>query len=208
MGKFSNMKHPVKTILLLLPLLACFIGFGWVQFLKLRQNSWLYPVEDAFIGAPGEAIIAKSTNRRDGDLQIFDLTMTRPDGKTIDETTVSIDWDMRGGGFVAAMQADNDSELEIVVADASRNSANNYYLDIVADADGATRIERKPLHKAHALIQERISAWFENNLRTPTALAILMVLTLVFYLLYFLFRILSWLTQGLWAAIRKLKIER
>jgi len=196
------------TILLLLPLLACAIGFSWVQFAKFRQDRWLHPVEEAFVGAPGESILAELDERRDGDLQIYDLTLTRPDGQTLGENTIRIDWDMRGGGFVAAMQADDDSELEIVVADASRNSGNNnYYLDVVADPGGATRIERRPLDKASTRTQERISAWFETNLRTPTTLALLMVLTVVYYLVYFLFRTLSWLTRRLLAAVRKLNGE-
>ena len=68
--------------------------------------------------------------------------MVKPDGKIAHESGIVIDKDMWGGGFVKAVNADDDAELE-VVAWGAHEARESFYLDY---AEGI--VQQKPFSHA------------------------------------------------------------
>ena len=108
-----------------------------------------------------------------------------------------IDWDLGGGGLLAAMQADADPEPEIVYATRARPDAARY-LDL-----SSGRVEEKPLSAAAPAARERVDAWLDSHVLNPVALGFWFLLTLAYYVFY---GPAIWI--GTWAARRRTRAGR
>jgi hypothetical protein len=130
--------------------------------------------------------------QRDGELQTFSLSVAAVGGDYRFERELAIDWDVGGGGFLLAMQVDEDPDPEIVYL--NRGPQQSLVFDVVggkvrvADFDSASPHARK--------IAER---WLASYAPNPFGIGLALVATALFYLgvllVYLLSRLFRWLKK-------------
>jgi hypothetical protein len=174
------MRLCARPFLLLLPVL---LWLAYIAFLGLGRKmieADFRPVRDIVWQGAGGALSLQSEVDVQGEQHQYRLSVRQPDGRILLRRSVLIDWDMGGGGFVAAMQVDADPELEWVVADKNPRSGNNFFIDY--DNPG---VRRRPLSAASPEARAAINDWFAWYAPNPFAFGLSLLLTLVYYGLFF-----------------------
>jgi len=101
-------------------------------------------------------LTVQSQERRDGETSRHRLSIQRG-AETLFSEEVAIDWDLWGGGFVTAMQADRDPEMEIVaygslLTSVSAPQRQPFFLDYEG-----TAVRVQPFEKASAEARDAAS---------------------------------------------------
>ena len=95
--------------------------------------------------------------------------------------SISFDFDMYGGGFVSAVQADSDPELEIF-AWGMRESRESFILDF---SRGTVQV--KPFSEAFPELKQLALKWHKYNIMRPFETIIIVVVLIFYYLLFGIF---------------------
>ena len=99
-------------------------------------------------------------------------------GSAVHETEVSFDFDMFGGGFVRAMQVDDDPDMEIV-AWGAHESRKGLFLDFY---DGTV------MERSFAEVPDNISQlanqWHDSSIKKPVETVLFGFLLIAYYGLY------------------------
>lgn len=177
------MKISLKTLLLLLPIVLWALFIGYLKLQQSGRNSTFPDIDRISWGEGEKQLTAKITQEIVAELELHQYVITATDkrGKELLRKSVTIDLDMGGAGFVSAMQADSDSEYEIVVVTSRKvPRKSDYYLDY---AKG--EIEKKPLSDLDPKAIQHIRNWFTYNAPNPFAMGYFLVPTLLYYILFF-----------------------
>lgn len=117
------------------------------------------------------------------------ILLTPSGKKAIQEYSFTIDWDMYGGGLVAAIDLNEDGDLEIV-AWGIHESEQSFYIDVA----GKKIIER-PYKKISPNLKLLFQKWHTINVMKGMELSILTILLFLYYsallVIFFIRRIIK-----------------
>ena len=106
-------KNKFKIILLIWPIILL-IGMYWHFSYERKQIDEKLLEADGLVWQSGEKQFVVRVNQREGgELLHIQIKVVNPENKDVYITSEVIDRDMFGGGFVRAVQVDNDPEKEI-----------------------------------------------------------------------------------------------
>lgn len=129
----------------------------------------------------GDALLRVSSyERSDGETLQISAAVVDTTGRRLLEETLGVNRDMFGGGLAAALQADDDPELEVVVWGA-HEASRAFFFDY---ADG--RATRRPFAEASQKAQATIASWRQANVSADTTLVLVVLLALAYWVLLFL----------------------
>ena len=178
-------KHIHKTILLI-PILIWILVIVYLQVGQMIVDSKIKDADGLTWQSNSIVLKAEVAKLKDGEmkeylLQVFDREIV------IYRKTIFIDWDMGGGGFIGAMQADQDPEIEIVVYQKHRPS-DNFYIDFENN-----QIKEKPFNNAIIESQKTAKKWLKYYAPHPFYFMLWIFITVTYYGLYFFVRLIMWL---------------
>jgi len=127
--------------------------------------------------AGGKQFVVQVNEREDGELLEIGIVVVGPEKKEIYKKIEVIDRDMFGGGFVRAIQVDQDPENEIVVWHARAK----YYLDF---SEG--KVTDVSLEQAPRQIKDLAERWHKYNVMAGMEITLWLIFVLGYYMVYFL----------------------
>jgi len=154
-------KRFLKWFFLLAPLLCWFGLIGYCIVGKSRANKGMGEADGLVWGSGESKVTVRVVSNLQGEIRKHSITATKPNHAALLETEFSVDEDMWGGGFVKAMQADQDPELE-VVAWGHHEFKESFFLDYV-DGD----VLKRPFNEASPEAREKARYWHETNVMNP-----------------------------------------
>jgi hypothetical protein len=171
------MKRVLKTILFgAPPVLLAWLVLSWV-FEYRRTDGLLAPVEKAVWGQGEAAIRFTVSEQEDGEALRFRVEPRAANGRALEAHDFEVNRDMWGGGFVRAVQADEDPELEIVAWGLHEGDKTAFVLDSVNGEVG-----KLPFGAAPRRIHDLARAWHQAHHVDPVGLVIYFVLAFGYYL--------------------------
>ena len=154
-------KRLLKWFLLLAPLL-CWLGLvGYCIVGKRRANKGMADADGLVWGTGENRVELRLVSNLPGEIGKHKLTAVKQDGAVLQEIEFVVNQDHWGGGFVKAMQADQDPELE-VVAWGHHEVETSFFLDHVNG-----NVEKKPFDEASSQAKERARYWHETTVMNP-----------------------------------------
>ncbi|MBW1692741.1 MAG: tetratricopeptide repeat protein [Deltaproteobacteria bacterium] len=118
----------IKWIFLLVPILLWLSSIGSCIYKHYRTDQFMKEADGLIWGDNSTRLIVRVQDKLIGEKNHYRILVVKPDGKIAHESEMIIDNDMWGGGFVKAVNADDDAELE-VVAWGAHEARESFYLD-------------------------------------------------------------------------------
>ena len=170
-------KNRVKKILLIWPIVLLIGFWGNSSYQRYQTDSKLLDANGHVWKAEKKQFVVQVDQRENGELLDIRIKVIDGEKKEIYTKTEIIDRDMFGGGFVRAVQVDNDSENEIVVWHARAK----YYLDF-----SKGNVIEVPFDHVPQEVKELAVNWHKYNVMSGLAMASLLLFVLSYYILYIL----------------------
>jgi hypothetical protein len=168
-----------KIVLLIWPIFLL-LGFWGNSSFQRHEIDKKLPNADGLVWKAGEKqFMVKVNPHEDGELLEIGIKIIDPDRKIVYEKTEKIDRDMFGGGFIRAVQVDQDFEDEIVVWHARAK----YYLDFSEGNVIEVSFDQVPQH-----IKDLAQNWHKYNVIAGVEMTLLLIVILSYYILYFLIK--------------------
>ena len=179
------MKKLLQWVFRLLP----FIVLVLIFILNSYNDSQIYGrMQDAnglIMGTADNRFVVHVKRNIENEVTTDVIVVTDHDGKVVLDTTVSMDHDMFGLGFVKAMQADSDPEPEVVAWGNNIRKGGTFFIDYV---DG--KIVKRPLDEMSGAAKELIEDYKQINAQAFTLFFYFIVLTPLYYILYLIVRLI------------------
>lgn len=168
--------NKIKIILFVWPIVLL-LGIVLYVSNERRQIDHELMEPDGMVWATGEKQFTVHLDKQeDGELLHIGITIIGPGNEDIFKIREIIDRDMFGGGFVRAVQADDDPEKEIVVWHARAK----YYLDFKKG-----RVEKIPFDRVPQMVKALAENWRTYNIMAGVHTTLLILFLLCYYLFYF-----------------------
>ncbi len=168
-------RNRLKLILLIWPIILL-LGFCANAFFQRHQIDKKLPDADGLVWKAGEKQFTTRVNQfEDGEILKIRIKIVDPDKKEIYTKTEMIDRDMFGGGFIRAVQVDQDSENEIVIW----HSQSKYYLDFSEGNVIEVSFDQVPQQ-----IKDLAQNWHNYNVMAGLEMTILFIFVFGYYVLY------------------------
>ena len=165
----------LKLIVLILPIIFL-IGFcGNVFFQRYQIDKKLLNAGGLVWKAGTKQYTTRVNQLEDGELLEIRIKIVDSDKKEIYTKTEIIDRDMFGGGFIRAVQIDQDFENEIVIW----HSQAKYYLDF---SEG--NVIEVPFDQVPQQIKDLAQKWHNYNVMAGLEMTILFIFVFGYYVLY------------------------
>jgi len=167
--------NKIKIILLVWPIvLIC--GVLLHSSYKSRQiDSQLSESDGMIWKTEKQDFTVHIDKQEDGELLHINIRVTGPDNTDIYTIRETIDRDMFGGGFVRAVQTDEDPELEILVW----HARSSYTLDFKKG-----RVETISFEKAPQTVKNLAKNWHKYNVMAGLEITLLFLFVFCYYLVY------------------------
>ena len=180
-------RNKLKKFLLIWPIVLLF-GVWWNVSYQQHQIDKKLLAADGLIWSPGEQQVeVRVTQSEDGELRNIKISVVNSEMKEIYRKTEIIDRDMFGGGFVRAIQVDQDSDNEIVIWHARAK----YYLDF---SEGY--VKEMPYDGLSQEVRALAESWRTYNVMAPLRMTICLIFLFCYYFLYILVVGISRLYRG------------
>ena len=173
------MKRLFKLVLLFFPFLVLGLILSVNYYLTSRIFSQMQDADGFVMGTADDRYVVHTKSSVANEIVTDVINVTDKNGKLVKSNSISMDHDMFGLGFVRAMQADSDPELELVAWGTNIREGKPFFLDFT---DG--RITERPLEELSEAAQDLIKAFKTTTLRTYGLTAFTIVLTPVYYIIY------------------------
>lgn len=182
------MRRMIKTVSLLLPISLLILFVAYVAYQKWAIDQ-LMPDAHGIVWTDDTVIYTVEILSRDSvsETRSYVIRVVDTTGTTIYETEASFDFDMFGGGFVRAVQVDDDPEMEIV-AWGAHESSEAFFLDF---SHGS--VKERPLAEVPANMSKLAMLWHDYNIKKPVETVLYGLLLIVYYVLY----VIVWLSLRL-----------
>jgi len=168
-------KNKFKIILLIWPIILL-IGMYWHFSYERKQIDEKLLETDGLVWESGANQFTVRVNQReDGELLHIQIKVEDPQNKKNYITSEVIDRDMFGGGFVRAVQVDNDLEKEIVVW----HTRAGYYLDFSEGSVKKVSFDQVPQE-----IKDLAKNWHKYNVMASLTMTLLLLSVVCYYILY------------------------
>ncbi len=173
-----------KVIHLLILILPVLVFVGYIIFLAHGRYQLNLKLSDAdrLVWESGEPVLnVRVSSIEKGEILHYVIQVTNDQQITIYEDELTVDRDMFGGGFIRAVQADKDSDLEILIW---TRGNNKYILDYQPP-----HVKRLSFDSAPKRLKDMANQWHRFNVIGGIEIVILLVLTGGYYLIYAIIRI-------------------
>ena len=168
-------RNKLKIIILVWPIILLFGVLGYFSYQRYQIDEKLLDA-DGLVWKAGERQFSVQVNTHDeGELLYIAIQVTDPDKKEVYKKNEVIDRDMFGGGFVRAVQVDQDSESEIVVWHARAK----YYLDF---SEG--KVREVSFDQAPQKVQDIAKNWHQYNVMAGLETTMLFISVFCYYIMY------------------------
>lgn len=173
-----------KLLLLAWPIGLLLGMYGYYSYERQQIDTVLLEA-DGLTWEEGDNQFTVQIDQHDeGELLFVKIKIVDPEKKAVFKTTEVIDRDMLGGGFVRAVQVDQDPEKEIVVW----HSGAEYYLDF-----SGSGVQKISFDGVPQQVKNLAQSWHKYNVTAAMEMAVLILLVLCYYFLYFLVKGIMWL---------------
>jgi hypothetical protein len=166
------MKKVLKFVFLILPvgLWVCLWGYCTIRKTLVRRQ--IHEADGLCWGMGEKQLTIQVDQSVEGESTQYRVIAKRPDGLVAHRTEFRTDSDLWGGGFVAAVQADEDPDLEILAWGTQEGSLLLDYVD--------GQVSEIPNDEVSSPIQELGSTWMDAGFRSHAA-ALALLIPLGFY---------------------------
>jgi hypothetical protein len=169
----------LKTIVKLVLLGGPASFFAWAvlstTLASMRTDALLATADGLVWGEGPSAVRVSVTETEEGEALRFRV-VARSAGRELFARDFAVDRDMWGGGFVRAVQADEDPELEVLAWGLHEQDKTSFLLDHV---DGA--VEEKPSGAVWG-VHDRAREWHQAHAVDPLGLVFFGILLAGYYL--------------------------
>jgi hypothetical protein len=170
-------RNKTKIILRVWPIVFLLGVLGYFSFQRHQIDRNLLDADGLVWVAEKKQFVVQVNQREDKELLYITIEVVDPEKKEVFKKTEKIDRDMFGGGFVRAVQVDQDMENEIVVW----HSRNKYYLDFSEGNVIEVTFDRVPQQ-----VKDLAESWYKYNVMAGLEMTILFIFVLCYYILYIL----------------------
>jgi len=173
----------LKILILLwpIPLMAYLIGTNIFQ--KASVDEKLFDVSDLVWGAAEKKVSVRVEPSFSGEQEIYEILLEGSNGQILSKYDFIIDKDMYGGGFIKAIQADNDQELELLVW-GNHERETSFLLDYSEGQISKTNF--KQLSEETKSITKQ---WYQAHISSGMSISLLKI----FFIGYYIFMGIIWL---------------
>ena len=169
------LKKALKIFLLVWPAVFITVTVGYHSY-ERRQIDHQMDEAHGLVWQDGEnKVIVSVTQREEGESLYIELEVTGPGDMSLFRSEEVINRDMFGGGFVKAMQADKDTDKEIVVW---KGNGNSFFLDFTG-----SNVTRIPFNQAIFETSELARRWHRFNVMAAIDFLIMVISAAVYYVL-------------------------
>ncbi len=175
----------LKRFLLAVPILLLGGVVAYTAYQRSRSDVLLRDPNGLVWTSEGTRLEVRASEETVGVLSKHVIRVLREDGSVVHESSFEIDWDagLAGGGFVRAMQADADPELEVGAwaanAASSQEARRPFFLD-----HQHGRVSRQPFEVASTEAKQRASDWLQCNVIRDLEITLLIALSVAYYVLF------------------------
>jgi len=179
-------RNKFKILLLVWPIILL-IGMGWNFSYQRQQIDKKLLEADGMVWKAGEEqFVTRINQQEDGELLHIRINVVGPENKEVYKTSIVIDRDMFGGGFVRAAQVDSDPEKEILVW----HTQAGYYLDFSQGSVKKVSFDRVPQQ-----VKDLAKSWHKYNVMAGMTMTLLFLFVACYYILYILVKVILRLLQ-------------
>lgn len=143
----------IKWLFLLVPLLLWLSLVGSCMYKQHRIDQLIGKADGLVWGDESRQLAVQIKKKPEGETYHYLIQVMKTDGSIAHESEIVIDFDMWGGGFVEALNADDDAELE-VVAWGAHEAEGSYFLDY-----SGGHVEQRPLSEASNEMKTFVRDW-------------------------------------------------
>lgn len=172
-----------KILLLVWPIILLLGIYGYHSYERQQIDTVLLEADGLIWEEGGDQYAVQVDQQEEGELLHVQIRVVDSEDKEIYKTTEIIDRDILGGGFVRAVQVDQDPESEIVVWHAGAG----YYLDFSGGG-----VQEKSFDGVPQQVKDLAQSWHKHNVTAGMEMALLILLVLGYYFLYFLVKGIMW----------------
>ena len=171
------MGRVIKWIFLLVPILLWLSLAGSCMYKQHRTDRLMKEADGLIWGDGPDQLIVHVKEEAEGEKDHYLIQIMKSDGKVAHKSEINIDRDMWGGGFVKAINADDDAELE-VVAWGHYEERTNFYIDYSGGI-----VQQKTFSQVSAEMKTLARDWHEAHVTDGAGLLFLFIPLLVYYFL-------------------------
>lgn len=161
------MKRVVKFVFLLLPIGLWVSLWGYCTIRKALVGRQIHEANGLCWGIGEKQLTIQVDQSAEGEATRYVVQAVRPDGQVGHRTEFRADSDLWGGGFVVAVQADEDPDLEVLAWGTREGSLLFDYVD--------GQVMEIPNDAVSSRIQELASTWMDAGFRSHAAALVLLV---------------------------------
>jgi hypothetical protein len=176
-GKFAVIRNKLNLALLVWPLVLLLGMLVYFSYQRHQIDKKLVEADGLVWETKDQHFTVRITSRENKEKLHIRIAVLTPEKKEIYKKNEVIDRDMFGGGFVRAVQLDQDAENEIVVWHARAK----YYLDFSEGRVTEVSFDQAPLQVKHLA-----ENWHTYNVMAGLEMTLMLMFVLCYYMLYLL----------------------
>ncbi len=166
-------------MLFLAPVLVWALWLGYIKHGQSKVSAYfLNPNGMTWVTKSGRFKVSVTSTREAETEKIHLRIIEEKANRVVYDRELEIDWDMGGGGFLKAMQADNDPEPEIVFV--TKSGKDNFYLDFSSEG-----IHQKPFSRASEQAKALAADWLRYHAPNTFMVGLALVVTGAYYFIGF-----------------------
>lgn len=173
------MKKLLKLVLMFLPFIVLAVIISLNSYRSSRIFSQMQEADGLNMGTTENRFVVRAHRTTKNEVTTDVIEVTDRSGKVIRRNSISMDHDLYGLGFVKAMQADGDPELEVVGWGNNIKEGEAFILDFAGG-----KIIRRPIDALSTAAQELVEAYKKNTLQAYGLTVFTIIATPVYYILY------------------------
>jgi hypothetical protein len=179
--------NKIKILLLLWPIvLICGVLLHF-SYERRQIDSQLSEPDGMIWKTEKQHFIVHIDTQEEGELLHINIRVAGPDNTDIYVIRETIDRDMFGGGFVRAVQTDEDPDLEVLVW----HARSSYILDFKKG-----QVETVSFDKAPQAVKVLAGNWHQYNVMAGLETTLLFIFVFCYYVIFFIInRILNFYNQ-------------
>lgn len=169
------MWNKFKIAIIILPVLAVVLLVGNTIYEQRKIDQQLSNANNLVWGSGDDEITFQVQKSSSGELDTYEISQHRNNQPRHEKDNFVVNKDMYGGGFINAVQADNDQELEVLVWGIAEED-KSYLLDY---SEG--KLVKKSFKQLPDEIKDLARQWHEVNITNPMAILFFALFALSLY---------------------------
>ena len=173
------MKKLLKLVFMFLPFMVLAVALSINSNTDSGINSRIQDANGLIMGTSDKRFVVHNSSSVENEVTTDVIVVTDSDGKVVQDISISMDHDLFGLGFVKAMQADEDPELEVVAWGNNIRDGKPFFLDF-----SGGEIVRRPIEEISSAAQNVIDNYRNAGSQSYGIFFYFIILTPLYYILY------------------------